>query len=530
MTTLVPARAAHGQEPTCPTLRALEPEPVQALTLREIRATVTDLLAVPDGGWADITLPPDPRIDGLDGQGAISGVSAQQLERLFEVNERLVSRLEADGPRAARVFGCAPTAPAGDPCVRAFVRGFGRRAFRRPLSAEEEERFVRLAAGGTSARHGLGAVVEAMLLSPQFLLQSERGVAVPTCPGVRRLTGFELAARLALLLTGRGPDEALLDLAAAGALDTQDGVEAAARALISQRASREGVREFFRQWLRIDTLTHRDASDYVDEWESVRDAAVEEAERLVDTHAWGPSANLLDALTAASVEVNPALARFYGLDPVGDAGWRLHTWGAASERAGLLTTAAVLMATAPHNPTAFGTVVRRGLYVRGTLMCEPFGPPPPDAVVNPSSPRVGATLEARVTEHAADPRCASCHARIDPVGMGFARFDDVGRLAPETREGERFSGAGRLAGASPPEFSGVVELARRLRTLPEVSACAATQWYRWTFGRTEQVGDLAYLDVLRARFAQSGNSVPALIAATVRSDVFRFRRIAEEAP
>src|SRR5690606_5705558 len=118
-----------------------------------------------------------------------------------------------------------------------------------------------------------------------------------------------------------------------------------------------------------------------------------------------------DLFLASTTTATGDLASLYGADAAGAL--------PAGRHAGLLAQASVLSAHAHSDQTS---PVRRGVFVRTRLLCQPLAPPPPNAggvpEVDPS-----ATTRERFNQHSSDPTCNGCHKNIDPIGFGFEGFD-----------------------------------------------------------------------------------------------------------
>src|SRR5262249_49119949 len=123
-------------------------------------------------------------------------------------------------------------------------------------------------------------------------------------------------------------------------------------------------------------------------------------------------------------------------------------------RGGVLGMAAVLTLTSFPRRTS---PVLRGKWVLEELLGTP--PPPPPAMVKamPADDRIrnGMTFRERLELHRQDPNCASCHARLDPLGFGLENFDVLGRWRDQIRDlpvdaggmltnGEQFTGPEEL--------------------------------------------------------------------------------------
>src|SRR5262249_10516595 len=132
-----------------------------------------------------------------------------------------------------------------------FVRQFGLKAFRRPLTDSEVRRYSSLlleeAARTQNFQAGASMVIEAMLQSPHFLFRVERGASSPDAP-------YEIASRLSYFLWDTMPGDVLLRAAAKGELATPAQVEAAARRMLADPRARDAMGEFLSQWMRFDRV------------------------------------------------------------------------------------------------------------------------------------------------------------------------------------------------------------------------------------------------------------------------------------
>jgi hypothetical protein len=499
---------------------------VRRLTNAEYDHAVRDLLGQTERVSADF--PADPKVIGFDNNAQSLTISALHAERYRDAAERVAAAVIASPERRAAVVGCALTGDGRDACLRAFIDAFGRRAFRRavtPTEAAGLREVASFAADDPNPDMAAALVIEAVLQSPSFLFRTEFGDADPARPGLHRLRGPDLAARLSFFLWGTTPDDALLARAQAGTLDTADGLAAAARAMLADPRARDGLGGFYRQWLRLYTLgdVHRDPALYP-AWNANLRASMEgETARVVDDLIWRDGASFLDLFTSRTTFVDARLASLYGVAaPAGDA-WGRVEMPESSGRAGLLTQASYLTLTA-H--TEGSTLIHRGKFVREVLLCETLPSPPANV---PSIPVAvpGETDLERLERHRSDPACNNCHRRMDPIGMGMRRYDAVGALHLVDAQMRPIPQTGNLYGYTPADFDGPVALGQRLRAAPEVAECVVRQVFRYAFGRPEVLGasdDGPSIDRASERFRASGYSFRELLVAVVTSDAFRYGR------
>jgi hypothetical protein len=358
-------------------------------------------------------------------------------------------------------------------------------------------------------------VIEGALQSPSFLFRVERGAV--EADGRTKLSGYEVATRLAFLLQGRGPDDALLDRAARGELDTADGVRSVALEMLGTAETEAILLGFAWEWLQLSSLPGmtRDTERFP-LWspELLASMAVETDLLAREALLGGADARLL--LTSRSAYLDAKLAALYGVaapatdfDPL--------VYGDADHRAGLLTQASVLTATAANESAAF---IRRGKYVRDALLCESILK---DPEAPPLEPQANKTPEELFAAHLADPACAGCHERLDPIGEGFARYDAIGAYREVDATGTPIDEKGTVVGIADEAFEGPVQLGQKLAELPEVHRCMVTQAFRYSFARSEIADDMCTLEDLTETFVEGGYSFEQLVLELTASDAFRYR-------
>jgi hypothetical protein len=494
---------------------------LRRLTNDEYNASVHDLLDQ-EGDVADLAdaydFVPDTRVHGFESNATNVNMSSAVLERYRVAAEAVASELVLDDDARQHVIGCQPNGD-GD-CAAEFIERFGRRAYRRPLIEAEIEQLRALAAGSDDELAGIELVIQHVLLSPNFLFRIEEGVADETRPELLRLTGYEIATRLSYLLLGTTPSPALLDAAAAGELDSAEGVAATAGAMLGDPRAREALRRFYDQWLRLDRVEGltRDAEQFPDFDAELASSMREESNRLLDELIWEPGHSFLDLVSARHTFVDEKLGALYGVSS--GSGWQRVELPSELGRAGLLGHAGLLAQTS-RNDRVSPTL--RGRYVREVLLCYPL-PSLPANVPQLPDPVPGQSEQERIASHTSDPVCASCHELLDPLGTGLANFDAIGKFRSADEAGQPISAAGRIAGYSEElAFDGAIELGDSLRALPELAQCVVTQLFRHSFARLEQPADGGLLNQVLGRFSASQYSFQELVLALVTSDAFRYR-------
>ena len=460
-----------------------------------------------------------PKGYGYDNNAGSGIVTAAHVQEQLRAAEELVA-LAQDHLEAL-----VPCDPSGDAeaCARDFAASFGRRAFRRPLSAAEVDKYAALVLGEASFDAGVAVALRIMLVSPYFLYRSEIGEDAGD--GTARLTSYELASALSYAFVGTMPDDALLDAAESGALGTAAGIEAEARRLLEDPRARALVSTFAAQWLGIEGIASADksASTYPQWQPELGVAMAEETRRLVEHVLFDGSRSYDELLLADYTFADPTLSDFYGLEAAGGEGFAKTSLSA--ERRGLLGHGSILASYAHSDQSS---PIRRGLFVRQHLLCQNFGTPPANAGGVPDVDPTATTRE-RFRQHSADPSCAFCHTYIDEVGFGFERFDATGRYRLE-ENGQAISASGDLrdlegiGGETQAPFNTLPELATILAGSQAAHTCFSRQAFRFTMGYLETVDDLCALEAIDQRFADAGYDVHELLIAIVTSPNFRRRR------
>jgi hypothetical protein len=494
--------------------------PLRRLTREQYRNTVRDLLGVKDLG-TDLAV--DEGIAGFFGN-TIAPVSELHLEKYGRAADLIARNAVTD---LRRLLPCDP-AKVGEPvCAREFIERFGRRAFRRPLDTEESALYQRLFAAGRAQggfSTGVRLVLQAMLQSPSFIYLVEPVGAVRAVVGApERVPPFALATRLAYFLWNTTPDETLLAAAEANRLSTREEVAGQVQRMMADGRFGDTVATFHLQWLDLTELdgVEKRGKLYPKWSHELRAAMREETVRFVDHVVRRGDGRLGTLLGSRTSFLSGKLFDLYGLPEPGGGGWQQVDVSPA-KRAGVLTQASVMTMHAHWDKPS---LVLRGKMIREKLFCTTLPPPPPE--VNNTLPQADATtsVRERFEDHRADVGCSKCHRLIDPLGIPFENYDAIGAF--RTMDGPaQVDPSSDLDGTSKANgpVKDAIELVDRLAAADEVRDCVALQWFRFGVGRDEKPEDDASLVAIRDRFRQSGNDIPALVAAIALSDAFRYQK------
>ena len=457
---------------------------LRRLTHSQYNNTVRDLLGN-DSRLAD-QFPPEDFVNGFKNQFQSQSISPLLAEAYGIAAEKL-ARFAFVGGDTRNLIPCNPTGAADRACMEAFVRGFGAKAFRRPLFDQEVARYSKLftkqASASRSFNAGAQLVVEAMLQSPNFLLRTENGVEPKWRP-------YETASRLSYFLWNTMPDEALFRAAASGGLSTPEGVERQARRLLADAKARDSMNEFVEQWLRFDRLLNavKDRRTFPQYTPELALAMTEEPRRLASNLIW-QNGNFMDFFSADYAYLSSNLASLYKVEAP-KTEFEKVVLPADTERAGVLGQAVFLALTSKPTDTS---PTARGLFVREQFLCQEVPQPPPGVSTNlPNlSKDKPQTNRERLAMHLNNESCSSCHSLIDPIGFGFEKFDAIGQrrdklkltFAPERKEKEGKSVSvelplnteGEVAGIRDSHFSTPRQLGKILAGSDRCQECVVKQ-------------------------------------------------------
>ncbi len=409
-------------------------------------------------------------------------------------------------------ISCAPS----DACAATFVERFGARAFRRPLSTEEIERYAALVRGADGFEAGVANAVRVMLASPRFLYRTELGQADGDDFA---LDAYEVASALAYFLWSAPPDETLLAHAADGTLLDPTVRRAEATRMLDDPRAAVSLGRFATAWLGAERVmtVDKQPTTYGDFTTEVRASMLASTRRFFTDVALASDGDLDTLLTADFGFQDATLAAFHGRSFDGER--------VARPAAGVLAHGSVLASYGHSDQTS---PILRGKLVRERILCQVFGVPPPDAGGVPNVDP-NATTRERFAQHSENPRCHACHRYLDEVGFAFETFDTVGR--PRTEEnGHPIDTTGALedveafGDGTATDFADLEGLAQALAASDRVATCFTTQVWRYQTGQTNEDADTCTIAALADRFRANGRSVRGLLLDIVADDAFVRRR------
>lgn len=432
-----------------------------------------------------------------------------------ELAERAVLRDEFQ----TRYVSCDLGTEGIDTCAAEFVRDFGLRAWRRPITDAEVARISAIIALGANDDvaafdAGLELGIRAMLLSPNFIFRSETHAG-----GDRPLDGYEVASRLSYFLWGTLPDDELFDLAEAGDLVTEEGLQAQVSRMIDDDRFSGFFEGFVHRWLQTQLLgAHQPDIDAFPGFDDALRGAMKQETELFIAHIVREDLPLSTLLDADFTFLNAQLASHYGVEGVeGDEMRLVRT--AEVPRGGLLTQGSILSITSHPDVTS---PVKRGKWLLDRMLCSPPPDPPADvdALIDRGESDEGLSRRERLELHRAEPECASCHALMDPLGFSLEHYDPTGAWREvEDGSGEPIDDSGQLPDGT--EIRGAADLAIVLADDERFAPCVTENLVSYAIGRSLERPDLCIVQQVVDRANESGSTLRGLIEGLVMNEIFR---------
>jgi hypothetical protein len=436
----------------------------------------------------------------------------------------------ADQPVAGRglsrvLAACDPPRVPDEPaCARRTIASLARRAYRRTPSNAELDTLLtvyREARAGTSFRVAMSMVLRRMLAGPAFVFRAEAQPAGVAAGRAYRVADEDLASRLSFFLWSSVPDEALLDLAAAGRLSEPRTWDAQVRRMLAAPQAQALVDNFAGQWLHLRNIPGKvpDPDTFPDFDDNLRQALRRELE-LFFASVVREDRGILDLLTANDTFLNERLARHYGIRGVAGSHFR-RVRVADDVRRGILGKGGFLLVTSHANTTS---PVLRGKWVLENLLGSPPPPPPPDvpALSEGEADDRPRSVREQLERHRASPACASCHRQMDPIGFALENFDAVGTWRTTTATGAPLDVADVLLDGR--RVDGVNALRAALVERREVFVQTFTEKLLiYALGRGLTADDMPTVRAIVRAAAADDYRFSAIVRGIVNSVPFRMR-------
>ena len=435
------------------------------------------------------------------------------------------AQVPLDSPSRQLLFACRPAAVADETdCATKTLSRVARRAYRRSLTNDDVQTLLSFYKRGRAAGtfdDGIRAALERVLVSPDFLFRIEADPAGAAPGVVYRVPDVELASRLSFFLWSSIPDEPLLDLAISGKLHEPAVLQQqVSRMFADPRARTSLVQNFLSDWLQTRNvwLLNPDGTKFPWFDDNLRSAFVTETELFLDAQL-KEDHSVTDLLTSNETFLNEQLAHHYGIPGVYGSHFRRVTL-TDENRFGLLGKASVLAVTSYTTRTA-PTI--RGKWLLENILAAPPPAPPPNIPALELSNKEGQPLSVRqmLEVHRANPACASCHARMDPLGLSLENFDAIGQWRT-TDAGHAIDASGVLLDGT--KVDGPRELRQALLAQRTQFVKAVTdKLLTYALGRGLEYYDAATVRAIDRFAAADDYRWSTLIQGIVKSASFQMR-------
>lgn len=491
---------------------------MRRLSESQYRNAIADILG-PDITVAGRFEPVVRHVGDLIASGSSeSAISPAGLEQ-FDAMARVIAAQVFDAGHRGQFTDCQPADPsAADPaCASRILTPLGRYLFRRPLTADEQAFYVKLAGNGAgptkSFYKGLELALAAMLTSPSFLYIVETAEPDPANPGELRLDNYSRATRLAMTLWDTAPNDALLDAAAAGALTDQAKLEAVVNRMTQSPRMEAGVRAFFADMLKFEKFDEmaKDPVIYPYFNQDVLKALPEQMLRTISDHLLTRNGDYRDLFTTRRTFMTRALGGVYQVPVSASDGWVPYEFSPADDRAGLLGQAGFL-ALYSHSGRSSPTL--RGRAIRELMMCQPVPNPPGNVnftAVQETENKAMPTARIRLNAHNTDPVCAACHRITDPPGLALEKFDGIGKYRASENDAP-IDINGTLGKA---KFSGGLGLGQAMNASGATTQCVASRAVEYATGRAAP--EEALVKATEQAFAAKGYGIRSLFFQVLTS-------------
>ncbi len=518
--------AAEHLDPNDPTARDPGPSVLRRLTRTEYDRTVRDLFGISFDSGREVGLPGSEGATRFDNQAAALTLSPALLDKYLAAAEKVTEHV-FDDPRARKRL-LVPEPEAGVPereAARRILVPLLRRAYRRPATPTEVDRFLKVydtathgAQGGGDLETGMRAVLKPVLISPHFLYRIEQD---RPGAGPQRVSDHELAVRLSYFLWSAPPDDALAALADAGRLSDPEVLEAQVRRMLAHPQARALTDGFGIQWLQLDELSRaRPSTEFFPSFtRRLRQAMYDETATFFD-RLRTEDRSVLELLDADYTYANAELAAHYGIEGITGRDLQRVTLRPEHRRGGLLGMGSVLALTSHTHRTS---PTLRGKYILDVIFGTPPPPPPPDAgLLKEEKGKEPRSFREQLALHASNASCVGCHRKLDPLGFALENYDAVGAWR-ETSPERPLDTTGELPTGE--KLRGAADLKQvLLKRKGEFVRNLAGQLLSYALGRELEDQDEHTLRRLTADLERDGYRFSTLVVGITRSPQFLYRR------
>jgi hypothetical protein len=504
------------------------PAPVRRLNRTQYASTIRDLLNLHID--VSVALPADGAGgEGFDNAAETLFLSPIHAEKYLDAAKLALSYAAKD-PRSRARFLIAKPGPGttAEQAARQILEAFLPRAFRRPAKPAEMQMYQNLFDSARANKQSFDDSVlyalSGVLISPQFLFRAEPQNLTAQD---RLLDDYSLATRLSYFLWNSMPDSLLLALADEGRLNDPEILKGQIARMLRSPKSFDFAQNFVEQWLGTRVLSQGTEPDaklfpaYAADAELRGDISLQPViffrELLMN------DLSLLNLIDSKFTITTKKLQKLYGSDVLPpkkeSSNPQRVELPEGSNRGGLLGMSAILIVSSHPQRTS---PVLRGKWLLDAILGTP--PPPPPADVPPLEEPTAAkprTVRELLTQHRADPVCANCHSRIDPLGFALENYDALG-VWRNTDAGQAVDASGELPDGT--RFEGPAQLKMVLLEKKGLFLRNLTnRMLGYALGRGLNWRDSCVVNDILAHLETGNFSAQTLIQSVVLSVPFRYQ-------
>jgi hypothetical protein len=452
------------------------------------------------------SFPMEEKVKGFDNNGSALSFPGVLAEQSLAASSQLAKAAAAK----AQTWNSCASAGGSPECARKVIEGFGKRAWRRPLAADELDRLMGVFEKGDTFAEGIEMAAQSLLISVPFFYRVEQ-----VGDRARPATSWEMASRLSYLIWKSLPDDELFAAAADNKLSTEAQISAQAQRMLGHEKAKRSFAAFNQQWLELSKISTaaKDPKTFP-KWNNDYANLLRKGAEAFAAHV-AAEGKVSDLFTAGYVFANDDLAPYYGAPKPGSQSFKKVELNDPKRRAGILTQGGML---ASHSGFDSTSPTFTGRYIRERLLCGALPPPPPEVNVMIGLAPPDQTTREHHTAHNNNPQCTGCHRLMDPIGFAFEEYDAMG-MHRTSEHGKPIDASGEAVDTDVGKFTGVAELAQKLVSSEDAASCWAKQWFRFAYGRLEANSDEAALKALKASLRDEG-TFRGLLLETIKHPTF----------
>jgi hypothetical protein len=501
---------------------------VTRMTKAQYDTVVKDLLGITTLTAASNAAP--STLLGEDSSGPLTDIA---WNGYLSAAEKIAVQVMGNATSKAKFITCDPTAAgtAGTTCLQNTIMTFGRKAFRRPVTATEVTSLMRF--NTLTPTHTGNDVAEsilyAFLASPSFIALPELGqTADPTVSGALQLTSYEVATRLSFLLWNSVGDDTLNTEADNNRLQTSAQIRTQALRMLQSPKAAAVASTYHRTYAQIANGTHwtnnnmHSIGGYTSA--TYTDAMAELDSFFADVVVNGGT--FADLFTSPNGFVTKNTASIYGVTSTATTPTKMPL--DTTKRPGFLTRAGFL-STFSHDATS--SPILRGAFITQVVLAIPVGDPDPSFIgMTPPAGVTYKTYREAMEALTKGAPCNGCHtAKVNPPGFVMERFNAVGAWQDTDPLGGAINSTADVTLSTVPSviktLNNPSELMTEIAKAPNAQRNYAEKFVSFASGRVPNSQDTCIVDQLTTGMATPTYTLASMMADYTQADSFRLRTL-----